>query len=143
MDSNYQTPSSNFTVTHSDDGATMICSATSGTQNRYTKLNNSINWRDSNTNYQIECDFEFDNGSNGGGASVIFGNARIGLSFIVGGTATGSGHLTIVSSGDTYIVKLNGTQVGSRQNMTNSAGFGFVFYRNVTIKFKDLVIYTI
>lgn len=134
--------STNLQVSY-DNATILICSLTSGTRQYQTKINDTVDWRDSNTNYQIELDYEYNNGSGGAVTSVVFGNGRVGLSSLNDNATSGSGHITIISTGDSYIIKNNGVQVGSTTSMDNSNGFRFYVNKNGTLKFKNLVIYPI
>lgn len=140
MESSYQIPSTNFNVSHSHNGTTMVNLSDIGTQNVYTKINNSILWRESNKDYQIELDISFNTKT--GIISLLFGNARWGLQSLTG-LSQGNGHTTIITNGDTYIIKWNGETIDQPKSMDNNYGFMFAFYHQCELTFKNIIIYEI
>lgn len=141
MESSYKIPPTNFNVSHSHNGTTMVNLLDSGTQNVYTKINNSISWRESNKDYQIELDISF-NIKTGSIVSLLFGNARWGLQSLTG-LLQGNGHITIITNGDNYIIKWNGETIGQPISMGDNYGFMFAFYHQSELTFKNLIIYEI
>ena len=127
-------------LSYGNDGTTITCNESSGTRYYSTKINNNINWRDSNTNYHIEFDYSFAD-RDGGVCSIIFGNYRVSFSTIHNVATSGSGHLIIESNEDNYTIT-NGT-FSRTYTMLNNDGFKFVIYTKGVITFKNLKVYPI
>ena len=134
---------SSISVSYSDDGTTLSRSQTAYSINYMSAINGVYQWRDSSKDYCIEVDInDFDNRSDGGGISVGFGGTTQSIYQLNNNVHSGNGHLKIVTDGDSYKCYWNDVEKTTK-TMTNNNGFIFSLYRNPTITFKNLVIYTI
>lgn len=137
---NWANPSS-LGVAYSDDGTTISYTANSASRYYNSKISDATSWRDTNTNYCIELDYDYTNGS-GGSANVQFGGATIELYRL--GSVAGTKHLKIITDGNNLYPYLNDTHISAQdKTMSSNYGFSFAIYRTASLTFKNLKIYII
>ena len=125
---------------YSDDGTTLSKTATSGTTYCNTVIGNTRNWFDSTKAYQIDLDFSFERDSTSDAVGIGMGSNGFNLHNLFSGALTGSGHLKIVTDGNTYQLYLDNVPRGTPISMTGNSGFFFQIYRTGSITFKNLTI---
>ena len=133
----------NIVVEYLSTGTKVYSTSTSGSRYYRTSISSNTDWRDSSTDYQIELDFEFERES-GSASNVGFGGNGVDLHTLFGSTVlTGSGHLKIITDGDTANFYLDDWTTPVQKTMSSNNGLYFFIYKNASITFKDLKIYPI
>ena len=133
----------NIVVEYLSTGTKVYSTSTSGSRYYRTSISSNTDWRDSSTDYQIELDFEFERES-GSASNVGFGGNGVDLHTLFGSAVlTGSGHLKIITDGDTANFYLDDWTTPVQKTMSSNNGLYFFIYKNASITFKDLKIYPI
>lgn len=143
--SNYQKFDNTFDISYGDNGTTLTRASETYSTNYSVLIGSSIQWRDSNIDYCIEADVSYENGvGTGGSVNVLFGSQIIGLYRLNNNSATGSGHLKLITDGDTLMSYWNDVHISSQdKTMTGSYGLQWGLYKNTKLTFKNLKIYPI
>jgi len=127
---------------YSENGTTLSKTATSGTTYCNTLIGSSQTWFDSTKKYQVEFDFSWERDSTNSNVGFGFGSDHYNVHNWFGGALTGSGHMKIITDGNTWTPYLDNVQKAS-VNITGTNGFAFHIYRTGSITFKDLKIWEI
>ena len=122
------------------DGTRLYYSADSGTTYCNTVIGNTRNWFDSTKAYQIDFDFSFERADSNSAVGIGLGSTGFNLHNLFSSGLTGSGHLKIVTDGNTYQLYLDNVPKGTPLTITGNAGFFFLIYRTGSITFKNLTI---
>ena len=133
-------------VTYDTTNGTTLTRASESYSSTYRiTMNNTVLWRDANKNYCIECDVSYENDATSGGSlNVYFGGQSIPLLRLNNNLNSGTGHLKLITDGDTVKPYWNDTHISAQdKTMSSLSGFEFGFYRKCKVTFKDLKIYLI